>query len=803
MPASAHTNFISADCVVEAIRDKRFHNGSAPGFSGWTADLLVTVSDDTDCAAALALIVTDIANGRIAQSVRNRLFVSVLIALAKEPLPRPIAMGEALYKLTASLLTSTVLRRHSRTLFPRVQYGLGVNGGVEAAVHATQAALSSSSSLCTLKLDFSNAFNARSRSDIARALYSRPETASLWRLFQASYGAPTPLLYFDSERQLIARLSSQQGVRQGDPLGSFAFALSMQELYEAVADVSGVVVAVAVHDDLTVTGPIGALTEVFALVSRHCTAASGLSLNPPKCKLLPGALSPTPTVRKFCVETKVGLCDRFMPLLGAVVYSSHGVDPNVTQHPATQHVLESAKASHDPFFSVICHPKLPAQTRLILLRACGVPRLNYLARTVQPDMLAPTARYFDTLVSGALAHLLTGRVDISALSQRALIQASLPVRMGGLALRPYVLVSPAAYLSALALSLPLIPAALHSSLGRVIDRTASALRALHCERLIPPPPERAGQPAAPAPADPVGLTSSHFLRLFAPRASCPKHLQRFYSAQIEEHRRAVITEQAPVHHRARLTALLNPGAMLWVRLMPSEPLYRLTDSEVGHVLRLTLGMHPRSATPLLCSGCNRDATREPLPFDHLLCCRHARSLSCSARHREVARVLAYTTRELGATCELEYRSYARRATRLRPDARITGLDGVDFLTDVMVTTPSAPSHAVAAAATPLATASKGDAVKSRKYADFSASEHVPFHPFVLEAYGALGIGAQRVLSLIAQHATANRLSSPIAAHSFSPWHWLAAAISFAVQRGNARGLEAAARRGSSYYLRSQ
>ena len=88
-----------------------------------------------------------------------------------------------------------------------------------------------------LKCDFQNAFNERKREQILSALFRQDLLQPLWRLSHWAYETPSELLVFNNG-DVCASLSSEQGVKQGDGLGSLLFSLSMQDLYPSNAKCS-------------------------------------------------------------------------------------------------------------------------------------------------------------------------------------------------------------------------------------------------------------------------------------------------------------------------------------------------------------------------------------------------------------------------------------------------------------------------------------------------------------------------------------------------------------------------------------
>ena len=66
--------------VLSALVSRKVANGSAPGPSGWTGELVKALVGDADCLAGLVTLVEDIVNGDLDESARKFLLSSSLIA---------------------------------------------------------------------------------------------------------------------------------------------------------------------------------------------------------------------------------------------------------------------------------------------------------------------------------------------------------------------------------------------------------------------------------------------------------------------------------------------------------------------------------------------------------------------------------------------------------------------------------------------------------------------------------------------------------------------------------------------------
>ena len=225
---------------------KAVANGSAPGPSGWTGEMLRTVVLDQESRAGFTLMVQALLEGAFdgCEDVRALLLCSHLVLIEKKKPNgqrsgiRPIAMGEALWKTVVCCVRQQMGPSAMLELVGSdIQFGVACPGGSERAVLKIQSALDSNVENVAILADISNAFNTRERADIAAELYSNKEAALLWRVFRFSYGAgASPLLVFGEKGQCKHVQASSNGVRQGDPLSSLLFAISMRKIYEFARD---------------------------------------------------------------------------------------------------------------------------------------------------------------------------------------------------------------------------------------------------------------------------------------------------------------------------------------------------------------------------------------------------------------------------------------------------------------------------------------------------------------------------------------------------------------------------------------
>ena len=133
---------------------------------------------------------------------------------------RPIAVGEILRRLASRLCCQFARPFLSDFFLPYVQVGVGIPGGLEAAIHAVRHSLSqfgNDDSLALFKIDMKNAFNECNRSAFLDGVCKEFPEISPWVYW--CYSQPAELRF--GHRRILA----STGVQLGDPLGPLPFSL--------------------------------------------------------------------------------------------------------------------------------------------------------------------------------------------------------------------------------------------------------------------------------------------------------------------------------------------------------------------------------------------------------------------------------------------------------------------------------------------------------------------------------------------------------------------------------------------------
>ena len=232
------------------------------------------------CLAELTLWINTLLAGRVDVCVAPWLAGVPLIALPKKNGSfRPIAVGEVIRRLASRLCCLAVRQQLPDIFLPYNQVGVGIRGGLEAAVHSLRQGLSdwgSEADLCCIKIDIQNAFNECNRSTYLHRLNSvLPELEAWVRWCYCCAGE----LRFGPHQ-----LKSYAGVQQSDPLGPLLFSLVLLDLLDQVGQIEGLQFSVWYLDDGTFVGP---RSSMVSLIDRfqQLGPTLGLHLNLSKCEI--------------------------------------------------------------------------------------------------------------------------------------------------------------------------------------------------------------------------------------------------------------------------------------------------------------------------------------------------------------------------------------------------------------------------------------------------------------------------------------------------------------------------------------
>ena len=637
---------------------------------------------------------------------------------------RPIAIGEALYRLTG-LCAMTACEELGRSLAP-LQLAVGVSGGVEALAHAVRLALTADPEAALLTVDMANAFNTVNRSALFEAVQQR--VPSLLAYVQWSYGAPTDL-HIVGAPDGTAPVQSRVGVRQGDTLAMLLFALVLQLILERAQAAAPSVATLAIADDVHLVGKGDALHAAFlALTGTQGLSSVGLRVQPRKCALTAG---PPPAVARLAVDLGVQHCPEGIMVCGTPI----GTDAYVAAALSSR--ADAVIAQVDKLKAL----PVSRQAQFVLLRSSLSLRMAHLMRTVPWGHLQPSVARVEAAIMAATTTLFQVP-ELGAASERAVQQLRLPLRHGGFGLRDATsLVADAALVAGASKAQAAMKEGLDAckpfsgavrpmllqTWQRVFDdaaaeceweRSARDLPDEFIDAVLP----RVQKAVSRAVGDRVGAA---FL------AACD-------TATVEGQRAA-----------ARIRSAAAGPATAWITALPVTPGLRLSDAEFVMAGRHLLGLG--APTPVDIPPCDCTAGDLATP-DHALSCNHNAG-EATVRHDYWASAWRHAIRRAGCATSAEppYNSLAAPRAhwacgQRRGDILVVWPDGRVRILDCVVTHPAAASFVREAAQTAGSAAAKAETRKRRAFQVFGEGSAYEFVPLAVESFGRMGLAASRFLS---------------------------------------------------------
>ena len=419
------SNSISAsdEDIIKAIRS--FPNGSAGGPDGLRPQHLKDMIDSSAeggrqvLLPALTSFVELVLAGRTPSSITPYLFGANLTALQKsDGGVRPIAVGNTLRRLVSKVAGSKIMGEMGMLLSPQ-QLGYGVKGGGEAAVHAAK--------LYLRDLDHTkNAFNSIRRDKMLKAVQEL--APSLFHFVYSAYSSPSTLFWADKT------LQSAEGVQQGDPLGPLLFCLTIHELVSQLKSE----LRMFYLDDGTLGDSMEDLKHDVEVVVGG-GAEIGLQLNTKKTEII--CPNPDPLISLPSLSGSRVVNPMKATLLGSPIGSVLSISDTLIDK------ADLLRRLGDRLQDLSAHDAL-----LLLKHSFALPKLLYCLRTA-PCFLSPVIQEYDELLKSIVSGITNVHFGEACPSW---IQASLPVKLGGLGIRSAVHLAPSAYLASTSASADLV-----------------------------------------------------------------------------------------------------------------------------------------------------------------------------------------------------------------------------------------------------------------------------------------------------------------------------------------------------------
>jgi hypothetical protein len=789
IPAASSRRFSLPRTTIDVSRlcsviGNDIDNGSSAGASGLSGAHLAALTDFEALRHCLPMVesfaamIADIVNGVPGGRARALLCRSALVATDKSksspqfvPLGqrqlnvRPIAMGEVIYKTAVQYVLSDRPKKHIKDVFPDTQLGVGVQGGSEQAIHRIRqlylAPLAHppeqhTNRCVVIATDFKNAFNTMSRQVMLDALLADQHCQELVKLFEWSYGTPSELCCYGLNGELVHKLQSCEGVKQGDGLGSFCWALGAKKLFadalkaaksRRCKNVEGAVHGVAVLDDFSIVGDFESAFAVFDRLE-ELAPSYGLELTRAKCKvLLPARLSHAQSHHDDLIASGrwAELLNKEQEVAQQVGEAAEARDVRVVNHLHTLGAVvcddQSDERVLEHALSVVEDQKttlrriakyMPAQSAMVLLRLCALPRLSYLCRVVPPTMMVEAATKFDALLLEAfcrIAHIRTDRHHLQHQPADTLAESGVeddsdsdgeiswpytvghdyechirqPIGKGGFGLRSVLLTSSAAYISSLLVALPSI---VHMS-GSNTDLTMTASEIDVCMEQLRNKGVTAAQLAEVGLNEWMGPKADEDVepgtrvRAFAESRDAAKNIkmQQKLTKSIEhnEHQSLLKSLSPSDDMRVRMLDMGVKGASAWLTVLPlaSDRFLCIPDDHFRYAVKHALGMSflPTTADRTVlfkCKFCGQTRHRDPqivngqlVQPDHLHCltCTKYISKLGKTRHDEISRAIGSVVRQrCGMNVVFEPKDYREIVRSQTTDAERPGSDSDDSRT---------------------------------------------------------------------------------------------------------------------------
>mgnify|MGYP003460779833 FL=1 len=677
-----------------------FPKGSAAGPSGLRIQHLLDAASiplPTSICSSLKDVVNLLSSGKAPTSVSTFLAGGSLTALNKFkpgclPDVRPIAVGEALRRLTGKCLCSLIKCKASE-FFQPLQFGVACASGSEKVVHGLRACMDKhweDDDFAVVKVDMRNAFNLVSRQAILdECAFHFPELLP-WATW--CYAAH-PLLWHP-----MGRIFSETGVQQGDPLGPLLFALVLQKILNAIDaddDCIHILYQAWYLDDGTLAGKKSAILRALSLLD-SIGPSFGIFINMSKCELFcKGDTSEFPPSMK---SSHVPHLDLLGAPIGDYLFCGKYAASKRSEALKLLSRLVEVGAS-DP------------QVALILLRLCGsYCKLIHLARATPPSLVSEALQLFDVEVRQCFAQSIAVEV-----TDRAWQQAQLNLSHGGLGLRSVSHHSSAAYIASLCASG--FGDAQNPHLSHTVDLF---------NKLVSP---------------------SEVISVDAITTSPVR--QRVLSKKLEDHQFSLLLEASSPADKARLLSVSAPHAASWLLVTPSPGLdLHLDPNELQISIQWWLGIDTaRGSSCSLCPGLVLDRLG-----NHATTCK--RGGDVVTRHNHLRNVIVEFCHRAHLGVRVESGSgITPDLSRTRPaDVLVLNWErGKHAALDITVTSPLIPSILTAASMSEGAAAEEAEVRKHRANDPKCSELGWVCIPLAVETYGNWGREAQSTFSRLASH----------------------------------------------------
>eukprot|EP00732_Lithocolla_globosa_P000804 Lithocolla_globosa_v1_NODE_309_length_4559_cov_14.810169.p1 type:complete len:1418 gc:universal NODE_309_length_4559_cov_14.810169:274-4527(+) len=723
LPRDSPITVVDPIRLVQTIKNN-LRSGGAPGRSKWTGDLTRVVIQDIPCRDAYACLIGDIINGRLNSSAdREALLTDLLLAIGK-PSPdgldvRPLALGEQAVK-HAGLYGLDLTKPAMQEEFGDIQLAIATPGASTTAIQILREGLGHDADSLVLQADYKTAYQRQKRAEALRRIYEVPGFSPLWRLLDWSYGqGATPLLILSKEGNLLETLQSADGWKQGCVLGPFAFCGGAIKTYKAAVEGLPRINKAAIIDDFNVSGDPESVFKVYDRLNK-LSPDIGLHLHPTKSHLawlhdhpIPRWIQEEAAARKIEIVVGTDKC------LGSLLTS----DPLMDK--VAQFVAEKVD-KHKRLFDLVTHEEMPKQIGKEILRSCGIPKMAYVSKTIEPSP-AVLEQYnrFDKMVELTYDQLCSQPGAAEDEETPNIEEVHMPCWAGGGGFPASTEIAPIAFVASIAQAVPWLSNLPNSPLKPSLTRTVETMRTSH--------------PSLP------DCLSGFWKRFEEPTES--HRLQRRLTHTHFEAKRAAQLPTLPQRDRAVIICRANAG--LGQVVLPTEEEYTLTNLQMAISERFLQNLP--IATPSLqeCPTCGRSWN-----WDHALTCVGERRRSVTLRHDLITRCFKSMADEASIHCLVEIAPRVLDQNRSRPDLMFF-IGSKVIYADVEVVYPLTESHLPAASRKARATVNTAARAKKKKYKALAEAAGAEFIALIFDVYGGMAAETRRLISTLAEQVAAN------------------------------------------------
>ena len=794
---------VSEDDDANKMRNiiRRMANGAAPGPSGYTAEMFVVLSHDTDCLRGLALICQNIINGALSDYSRYLLCGCIGLAAGKGKKPgiRPLVMPEVIVRVAVKYQLMATLIGALAELKKGHEFGIGVSGGVEIVAHLIQFVLdvphlTPEEDCMAVSEDTENAYGTTDRAETMATLAKVPGYRPMLRVMYCLYGFDAPIWTRDAKGWNVARLFSCQGMRQGCQSGGFGHAVASGQIAQRTITAHKEVLAVKVCDDQIFAGLPTAVMAARQTNEEGLASINNTVVRSKEAIYHPSAHPLPQTVVQYATQHSLKVHKEAGPLLGTVIGTST---------PAMDALLRKRLSEYDEYFRLILHPAMPCQDAFILLKESLSCVLQWLLRTVPPDRVqAPATTFHTKLLETAMKKLdIQASTDLS--KRRVAQEMAMKLRDGGLGLDSggfdldgKATGAPAAYLSSLAnaarfiVKFDLVPppnSAIHKSAQAAIDILRGQLQKVFALQKDPTAKQRTSHATI---LNLVPEKLEEFFRFYANEGAAKAfELQHTFTKVLKRGAAKALREGKSAYQKARLNANAMKGSGRFLIARPSFKFNRLSNLEMKTEVNLRLGLLPRpDMKHLITCACGQNMTARN-HNRHFLHCKLTKP-QATAGHDEMGKQVVLFAKRAGATyCRWNHRQEDRKI----PDAEMRTEE--QKIVEFMITDSACKTNLPRVKQDPYGLTDYFEAKKADKYRALAAKAGATVVPFVVEAHGGPGKQAIAFIKELAALAKTTR----------SPWrpkkilNGLLDAIAVAVVRRNSAMITAGmALRGNAF-----